>query len=42
MTPEYFTTYVRRALPERIRSFSLIGSAASEDFIPGVSRYDLL
>ncbi|MBL8849457.1 MAG: nucleotidyltransferase domain-containing protein [Planctomycetaceae bacterium] len=40
--PQEFATQVCRALPTQIRSVVLFGSAASGDFIPGVSRYDLL
>jgi len=42
MDPQQFVTQVCRALPDRIRSVVLFGSAAAGDFIAGVSRYDLL
>jgi len=42
MDPQAFVTHVCRALPERVRAIVLFGSAAAGDFIPGVSRYDLL
>jgi hypothetical protein len=42
MSPQEFVTRSCRALPERIRSVVLFGSAAAGDFIEGVSHYDLL
>ena len=42
MVPQMFVTRVCRALPERVLSVVLFGSAAAGDFIPGVSRYDLV
>lgn len=42
MSPQTFVTQVCRALPDRVRSVVLFGSAAAGDFIDGVSRYDLL
>lgn len=42
MDPQAFVTQVCRGLPERVRSIVLFGSAAAGDFIPGVSRYDVL
>lgn len=42
MTPQEFATRACRALPERIKSIVLFGSAAAGDFIEGVSGFDLL
>lgn len=42
MDPQAFVTQVCRALPERVQSLVLFGSAAAGDFIPGVSHYDLV
>jgi hypothetical protein len=37
-----FVTAVQQALAERLRSIVLFGSAATGDFVEGVSQYDLL
>jgi predicted nucleotidyltransferase len=42
MTPEEFADSLRRALPEALKSVVVYGSAAAGDFVPGVSRYDVL
>jgi hypothetical protein len=42
MQPDWFVTETCRALPERVRSIILFGSAVAGDFIEGVSGYDLL
>ncbi|MCA9055062.1 MAG: hypothetical protein KDA75_14570 [Planctomycetaceae bacterium] len=42
LKPEWFVAEARQALPERMLSIVLFGSAAAGDFVPGVSGYDLL
>jgi predicted nucleotidyltransferase len=42
MDPQWFVTHACRALPEQIRAIVLYGSAATGDFVPGKSHYDLL
>lgn len=42
MTPEEFAARLQRSLPDGLRSVVLYGSAASGDFVRGVSHYDLL
>ncbi len=42
MGPQWFVTQAAKALPERLKSVTLYGSAASGDFIEGRSQYDLL
>jgi predicted nucleotidyltransferase len=42
MGPQWFATSVCRALPERVRSIVLFGSAAAGDFVEGTSHYDTL
>lgn len=42
MQLEDFVSQVQAALPERVRSIVLFGSAAAGDFVTGVSQYDLL
>ena len=42
ITPEQLTKQLADALPERLRSVVLYGSAAAGDFVPGASNYNLL
>jgi hypothetical protein len=42
MTPEEFTQQISTALPGKLRSAVLYGSAAAGDFVPGTSNYNLL
>lgn len=42
MDPQWFVTAARQALPGRVQSIVLFGSAAAGDFVEGVSGYDLL
>lgn len=41
-TPEQLATRLAAALPQRLKSVVLYGSAAAGDFLPGTSNYNLL
>jgi hypothetical protein len=42
MTPEEFVEQLKKALPGKLGSAVLYGSAAAGDFVPGTSNYNLL
>jgi hypothetical protein len=42
MSPQLFVTHLCKALPDRVRSVVVFGSAAAGDFVEGASTYDLL
>jgi hypothetical protein len=42
MTPEQLAAQLAQAVPQRLKSVMLYGSAAAGDFVPGASTYNLL
>jgi hypothetical protein len=42
MTPEQLAARLAEAIPKRLKSVMLYGSAAAGDFVPGASNYNLL